>query len=136
MAFARSLLLYPLMAVVFFGLDMIWLGVVAKGFYARALAHLMSPTVKWTPAFVFYGIFLVGVEVFVVLPGSQQGSAARTALFGALFGLVAYATYDLTNWATLRDWPPAVALVDMAWGAVLTGTVSLAGHVIARRLTG
>ncbi len=84
MTFARSLLLYPLMAVVFFGLDMVWLGVVAKGFYARELAHLMSPTVKWAPAFVFYGIFLVGVEVFVVLPGSQQGSAARTALLRRL----------------------------------------------------
>ena len=136
MTFARSLLLYPLMAVVFFGLDMVWLGVVAKGFYARALAHLMSPDVKWAPAFVFYAVFLVGVEVFVVLPGSQQGSAARTALLGAFFGFVAYATYDLTNWATLRDWPPVVALVDMAWGAVLTGTVSLAGHFIARRLAG
>jgi uncharacterized membrane protein len=136
MTLAQSLLLYPLMAVVFFALDIVWLGVIAKGFYARGLAHLMSSTVNWAAAFVFYAIFLVGVEVFVVLPGVEHGSVARTALLGAFFGFVAYATYDLTNWATLRDWPAAVAMVDMAWGAALTGTVSLAGHLIARRLAG
>lgn len=136
MTLRQSLLLYPLMAVVFFGLDMVWLGIISRGFYARHLGHLLSPTVNWAPALVFYAVFLAGVEVFVVLPGVAHGSVARTALLGAFFGFVAYATYDLTNWATMRDWPPVVAVVDMVWGAVLTGCVSLAGHLIARRLGG
>jgi len=106
--------------------DGVWLGAVARTFYRRHLGSLMAERPNWTAAVAFYLLYVLGVTVFAVLPGADAGSVAESAWRGALFGLVAYATYDLTNAATLRGWPNIVTAVDMAWGTVLTTAVASA----------
>ena len=120
----RFLKLYGLGAVVCFGLDLIWLGVVAKGFYQRELGHLMRPDVRWVPAVLFYLIYVAALVVFVVIPSIEKQSLQRAVLLGAFFGLAAYAAYDLTSLALIRDYPMAAAIVDLAWGSALSATVS------------
>ncbi len=134
MSVTRIMLTYLMTTVVFFAVDMLWLGVVAKGFYRRHLGHLLAEQVNWTAAIVFYLLFIAGILVFAVFPALDGGSLGRAALLGCLLGLLTYATYDLTNLATLKGFPPIVAVVDLAWGTVLTGVVSSAGFLIARRL--
>lgn len=114
-------------------LDALWLGRVAPAFYQSRLAHLLGPTPNLAAAAVFYLLYVVGVVALVVTPSLQEGVLFRAALRGALFGLVAYATYDLTNLATLRDWPWIVTVVDMLWGTVLTAVSALAGAWLAGR---
>jgi uncharacterized membrane protein len=119
--------IYLAMLLAFFAVDMVWLGLVARTFYRNQIGHLMAPTVNWPAAIIFYLLYLLGMLVFVVLPGVESGSLGQTLLRGAFFGLITYATYDLTNLATLRDWPVTVTLVDMAWGTLLGTLVSWAG---------
>lgn len=126
--------LYLVAIPVFFVLDMLWLGVVARGFYQDQIGHLLRERVNWGAAVVFYLVFLVGVVVFVVLPAIERQSLQHALLYGALFGLVTYAAYDLTNLAVARDWPLAVTLVDLAWGSALTATVSGVTYWLAHRL--
>ena len=134
MSAKRIVLTYLMTTVVFFAVDMLWLGVVAKGFYRRHLGPLLAEQVNWTAAIVFYLLFIAGILVFAVFPALDKGSLGRAVLLGCLFGLLTYATYDLTNLATLKGFPPIVAVVDLAWGTFLTGVVSTAGFLIARRL--
>ena len=133
MSVSRVLAVYALTLLTFLACDAVWLGVVAKGLYRRELGHLLAPEVRWWAALVFYLIYVVGVLVLVVLPG-RGGSLATVAALGALFGFVAYATYDLTNLATLREWPLLVTAVDLVWGAVLTAATAAAGWLYARWL--
>jgi uncharacterized membrane protein len=119
--------LYAVTLVAFFAIDMVWLGLVANGFYKKYLGFLMSPSVNWYAAFIFYFLFIAGILVFVVLPGLKANSLPVTLLRAAFFGLICYATYDLTNHATVRDWPLIITIVDMIWGMVLTTLVSLVG---------
>ncbi|MEJ5357076.1 MAG: DUF2177 family protein [Desulfobacterales bacterium] len=127
-----ALKIYAAMLVVFFAVDMLWLGWVARGFYRKHLGHWLAAEPHWPAAVLFYLLFILGVLVFVVLPGLASGSLGRTLALGALFGLVTYATYDLTNLATARDWPLVVTLVDMAWGTVLSTLVAAAGFLAGR----
>lgn len=126
--------LYLIALPVFFAIDMVWLGLIAKGFYRRQIGSLMREAVNWPAAVIFYLLFILGLVVFVVAPAVDDGSWLRALLYGALFGLIAYATYDLTNLATLRDWPLLVTVVDLIWGAVLAASVSVATYGIAVRL--
>jgi uncharacterized membrane protein len=119
---------------VFFAVDMVWLGVVARGFYKKHLGGMLADRVTWPAAIVFYLMFIAGILLFVVYPAIVKGSLGRAVLLGCLFGLITYATYDLTNLATLKGFPVVVAVVDMAWGTVLTGVVATAGYLVARRL--
>jgi uncharacterized membrane protein len=130
----QMLLLYLITLAVFFMIDMIWLGVVAKGFYRRHLGPMLSPKVNWAAAVLFYLLFIVGLVVFVIKPALVGGEPLKALLFGALFGLISYATYDLSNLATLKDWPLVVTIVDLIWGTVLGGAVSFAGALIGRSL--
>jgi len=125
------LYLYLATVPVFFAVDMLWLGIVARSFYQTQLAHLLAPTVNWPVAISFYLLFIGGLIFFAVLPALEDRSLLKAACMGALFGFMCYATYDLTNWSTIKDWPAAVALVDMAWGAVLSATVASASYLIA-----
>jgi uncharacterized membrane protein len=125
--------LYLATLLVFFAIDMVWLGLVARTFYARYLGFLMGPT-NWLAAIIFYLLFVLGILVFVVVPGVKEGSLMMTIIRAALFGLITYATYDLTNLATIKDWPILVTVVDMIWGTVLSLLVSLASFFIARWL--
>lgn len=123
--------LYLIALPVFLALDMLWLGIVAKNFYRSQLGFLMRPDINWPAALVFYALFIVGLVVFVIAPAVDRESWMQALALGALFGLISYATYNLTNLATLKDWPLAVTVVDLAWGAVLAGTVSIVTYVIA-----
>jgi len=131
MTIAAFVKLYFATLVVFLAIDMVWLGVLAKGFYQRHLGDLLRPDVRWGAALLFYLIFVGGVLLFAVLPALERASFRYAVLLGGLFGLIAYATYDLTNLATLRGFPPIVAVVDMVWGFVLTAVVAGAGYKIA-----
>jgi uncharacterized membrane protein len=131
---AYYLKLYSSTLLIFFAVDMVWLGLVARTFYGKYLGYLMAPSVNWLAALLFYLLFIVGILVFVVLPGLQSGLMRDTLLRAALFGLITYATYDLTNLATIKDWPLVLSVVDMAWGTTLSVIVSYAGLFIGRRL--
>jgi len=126
--------LYLVCLAVFFLIDMLWLGLLARNFYQQQLGFLLNPRTNWLAAVIFYLIFVAGVVVFVVLPGAQTGSLARTLILGAFFGLVTYATYDLTNLATLKGWPITMVVVDIGWGMTLSTLVSLAGFWAVRWL--
>lgn len=132
MSFKQALILYGITLAVFFLIDMIWLGLVAKGFYRRQLGGFLSPDVRWGAAFLFYVLYIVGLLVFVVRPALSRGAPLEALLFGALFGLICYATYDLSNMATLKQWPPIVTVVDLVWGTALGGAVSFLSAVIGR----
>ena len=126
--------LYCLALPIFFGLDMVWLGVAAKSFYTKQIGFLMTPKVNWAAAILFYLLFLAGLVVFVIAPAVEKDSWVRALMLGALFGLTTYATYDLTNLATLKDWPLALTVVDLIWGTILAGSVSVGTYLIARKI--
>jgi len=126
--------LYLLTIPVFFAVDLLWLGVLAKNFYQNSLSHLLSPAVNWPAALLFYLMYIIGIIVFAVRPGLEEASLTRAAAWGALFGFFTYATYDLTNLATLRDWPLRVVFVDIAWGTLLCTLVSGMSYLIGRWL--
>ena len=134
MTFKQAVTLYLITLAVFFVIDMIWLGVVAKDFYRKHLGTMLSPKVNWAAALLFYLVFIVGLLIFVIRPALAQGEPLKALLLGALFGLISYATYDLSNLATLKDWPIIVTVVDLVWGATLGGLVSLAGTLLGRWL--
>ncbi|MDH4196363.1 MAG: DUF2177 family protein [Candidatus Aminicenantes bacterium] len=134
MSVKQALVLYAITLAVFFLIDMVWLGVVAKGFYRRHLGVLLSPKVNWPAAILFYLIFIVGLLVFAVRPALLRGAPLEALGLGAFLGLVSYATYDLSNLATIKDWPLIVTVVDLVWGTVLGGSVSFLGALLGRRL--
>lgn len=123
--------LYAIALPVFFLIDMTWLGLVARNFYVGQLGSLMRSPINWVAAISFYALFIVGLVVFVIEPAVAKHSWTHALLFGAFFGLITYATYDLTNLATLRDWPLLVTVVDLVWGMVLAASVSVATYFIA-----
>ena len=126
--------LYAIALPVFFAIDMVWLGLVAKNFYRNQIGFLMTPNINWVAAVIFYLLFIVGLVLFVITPAVEKGSWMHALLFGALFGLITYATYDLTNLATLKDWPLLVTIVDLVWGAVLAASVSAVTYFIANKI--
>ena len=125
--------LYAIALPVFFAIDMVWLGLVAKNFYSDQIGFLMRSEIYWPAALVFYLLFVVGLVVFVVAPAMQKNSWRHALALGALFGLITYATYDLSNLATLNGWPILMTVVDLAWGATLAASVSTATYFIARK---
>jgi len=134
MSLKNTVFLYLLTLAIFFLIDMIWLGMVAKNFYRRQLGGILSPKVNWPAAILFYLLFVAGLLLFVISPALARGGALQALWRGAFFGLIAYATYDLTNLATLKNWPLLVTVVDLAWGAVLGGAVSFLSALAASRL--
>ena len=130
------LVAYLTTAVVFLAVDAVWLGFVARDFYAERLGGLMKSPVDLRIAAGFYAVYVVGIVIFAVAP-ALEADAWRTALVkGALFGFFAYATYDLTNLATLEGWPVSVSVVDVVWGTGLTGGSALMGFVLTKKLVG
>jgi uncharacterized membrane protein len=125
--------LYLSAFVAFLAIDMVWLTVVAREFYRKQLGFLHIQSNLWA-AFAFYLLFVAGLLVFVIVPAVEAGSLRKALLLGAFFGLVTYATYDLTNQATVKDWPWILTLVDMTWGAVLATSVSCLGYLVGRWL--
>lgn len=130
------LVAYIAAAAGFLLLDFLWLGFVAKGFYRQEIGALLLDKFNMAAAIGFYLVFVVGVVIFAVLPALQAGSWKTALLYGALFGFFTYATYDMTNLATLKGWSLSVTFVDIAWGTLLTGTASLLGYAAARAVSG
>ena len=130
----RFLLVYAITLPIFFGIDLVWLGVVANAFYPRHLGHLLGDSVRWAPAILFYLVYIAGIVFFAIKPAVEAGNARLALVNGAFLGFLAYATYDLTNQATMRDWPLIVTVVDLMWGTVLTGTVAVVSYLVSRRL--
>lgn len=126
--------LYLIALPVFFAIDMVWLGLIAKNFYAKYIGFLMRTDVNWTAALLFYFLFIAGLVVFVITPAFEKHSWETALILGALFGLITYATYDLTNLATLKDWPLLVTIVDLLWGMTVSASVSTITYLIAVRL--
>jgi uncharacterized membrane protein len=126
--------LYLFTVPVFFAIDMLWLGYLARNFYKTQLQHLLSPEVNWPAAFIFYFVYIAGILFFAVRPGLSAQSLGIACLYGALFGFFTYATYDLTNLATLTNWPIKVVVVDIAWGTLLCTLVGGASYLIGTRL--
>jgi len=119
----------------FLAIDMLWLGLVARSFYQQSLGFILAPNPNWFAGGIFYLLFVAGILFFVVVPGLISGSLKATLLRAALFGLVAYATYDLTNLATIKGWPLLITVVDLLWGTFLTISVSLVGFVVGKRFS-
>ena len=117
-------------------LDAAWLGLIAPRFYRKHVGYIMADKPNWTATIFFYLIFILGVTFFVVYPGWQHDQATMAlALTGGLFGFVTYATYDLTNQATLKNWPVIVTIVDLAWGTVLIAAVGVVAVTILKVVT-
>ena len=117
---------------VFFIIDMVWLGVVAKGFYRKNLAFILSPDVNWPAAMSFYLIYIIGIIFFAVLPAIERASLTRALVWGGLYGFFTYATYDLTNMALIKDWPFKVVIVDILWGTFLCAAVATSSYGISK----
>jgi uncharacterized membrane protein len=125
--------LYLIALPVFFAIDMVWLGLIAKNFYREKLGFLMGSSFNWIAAIIFYILFIAGLVFFVISPAISKQSWIHALLAGAFFGLITYATYDLTNLATIKDWPLVITIVDLVWGMVLAGSVSVVTFLIAKK---
>ncbi len=124
---------YVATAIIFLFIDFIWLAYVAKNFYFSRLGDLLLEKPNMAVAAGFYAIYVVGIIIFAVAPALQSGSWKTALIYGALFGFFAYATYDMTNLATLKNWSVTVSIVDTIWGTVLTGTSALLGYLVVRQ---
>lgn len=132
MVFVKYLILIALTFVVFLVFDLVWLIKISPRFYKKNLGHLMAEKVNYAPAIIFYLIFIVGITLFVIGPAYVGGRGWSYALiYGAVFGLVTYSTYDLTNFATLKKWPLNVTLADIAWGSFLSTATSISVYYLA-----
>ena len=125
---------YVAAVVLFAAIDMAWLTTMGAALYRSTLGDILLPTVHIPPAIAFYLLFPLGIVVFAVMPGLRAGSAQTALLYGALFGLFTYATYDLTNFATLRNWTVKITLIDIAYGTVAVAVVSVLVYLLARWL--
>lgn len=128
---SKIFITYLLTIPVFFAIDIVWLGLVAKNMYDKYLGFLLADKVNWVAAILFYLVYIFGIIYFAVLPGIEKGSLVKVAVSAALFGAIAYATYDLTNLATVKNWPLNITVIDIIWGSVLTTLVAICSYYIA-----
>lgn len=124
---------YVVALVIFLGVDMVWLGTMAPRFYRPTMGDIALETVNMPAAIAFYALYPIGLLVFAVAPALRDGSLGTAIVYGALFGFFTYMTYDLTNWATVRNWTLALTLVDVAWGTLLAGATAAATFLVASR---
>jgi uncharacterized membrane protein len=132
----KYFLLYLIATLIFFTIDMIWLGWLAKDFYWKKLDFILTDQTNWTAAIIFYLIYIAGILYFAVVPGLNAGNWQIALLNGALFGFFCYATYDLTNMALIKGWPLEVVIIDIIWGAVLTGSVAVLSYLFGNKFIG
>jgi len=126
--------LYALTVPIFFIIDIIWLGVIAREFYRRNLGFILSPDVNWKAAVSFYLMYIVGIIFFAVRPAVNSNSWGQAAILGALYGFFTYATYDFTNLATIKNWPIPIVIVDIVWGVCLCMLVATISYAMAKWL--
>lgn len=132
----KYLTTYGATLVVMLLIDLLWLGVIAKPLYQQGIGHLMAEKPNLVAAAFFYLLYPVGIVIFAIAPDAASASWLKTFTAGALFGFFAYATYDLTNLATLKNWPVSLALIDIAWGSFISGLSALAGKAVFVRFAG
>lgn len=125
---------YLIAFVVFFTIDLIWLGVVAKKLYRDHLGFLLSPNPNWAAAIAFYLLFIIGIIFFVINPALEKESLRYALFAGLFFGFITYATYDLTNLATIANWPLKITIIDLIWGSTLCGLVSVITYTILTKI--
>lgn len=125
---------YLVAFVVFFAIDLVWLGVVAKNMYKEHLGFIMSPNVNWVAAIGFYMVFIAGLIFFALNPAIEKNSIVYAILVGGFFGFITYATYDMTNLATLKDWPVFITVVDIIWGTVLCSLTTTVSFLVLKFL--
>lgn len=130
----QFLKVYALTLVIFFLVDIVWLGVISKKLYKEYLGHLMAPNVNWAAALVFYFLFIAGLVFFVIMPAIKKGDFMYAITVGAFFGLITYGTYDLTNLSTLKDWPLNITIIDLIWGTFLNAATSGITYFVATSL--
>ena len=126
---------YLITLVIFTLIDLVWLLFISRKLYQEKIGHLMAPKANMAAAAIFYLLFIAGIVFFVVNPAAEKQSVLYALGAGAFFGLVTYATYDLTNLATLRDWPVSITIIDLAWGSFVTGTTSAIATWIGGKLS-
>jgi len=126
----KYILLYIATLIVFFLIDLVWLGVISKSLYKNEIGHLMADQAKIIPALVFYLLYVIALLILAVIPGLKESTFIKTLLFSSLLGFISYGTYDLTNFATLKDWPVMIVFIDMAWGTFLTASVGSLSYVV------
>lgn len=124
--------MYVIAFIAFVVIDAIWLLFISKNLYQNEIGHLMADKAKLIPAIIFYLIFLVGLVYFVINPAVQNKDVTKLLLSAALFGLITYATYDLTNLATLKDWPLKITVIDLIWGTTLSTAVSYITYIVCK----
>lgn len=129
----QFLKLYLMTFVVFFLVDIVWLSVISKKLYKEYLGHLMGP-VNWPAALIFYFLFIAGLVFFVITPAIEKESLVYAITVGAFFGLITYGTYDLTNLATLKDWPVTITVIDLIWGTFLNAATAGITYYVATNL--
>ena len=134
MSIGKTLALYGICTAVFFAIDLVWLSTATPRIYKPALGNLLADQPKLGVAAAFYLLYIVGVIALAVIPGVREGAVLGALWRGALFGFLAYATYDLTNLATVRDWPVNITIIDLIWGTSLNSAVAVAGYYAARWL--
>jgi len=127
------LIKYIVTFLVFLGIDAIWLGLIAKNFYSKTIGHLMADKPNLLAALIFYLFYVFGIIVFAINPALKEKNPMVALQLGALLGFIAYATYDMTNLATLKNWPLHVTVIDIIWGTFLTGSVSLVSYLILKK---
>ena len=126
--------MYFITLAVFFVIDLTWLGLIAKNLYSQQLGFIMKENVNWIAAVTFYLIFIIGIVYFVVNPAIINDNWRYALFAGMLFGFITYATYDLTNLATLKDWPLKITIIDLIWGTSLGGLTSIISFLINKRI--
>lgn len=124
--------LYLISLPIFAAIDLLWIGVIAKNFYKDQIGHLMASEIRWGAVVLFYLLYLFGLVFFAILPAVRENSWIHAMVYGALFGLVCYATYDLTNLATLKKWPVKMVYYDLIWGAFVSGAVSWITYLVGK----
>jgi uncharacterized membrane protein len=129
-----TIISYLLTFIVFLIVDMFWLGIISKNLYQKYLGGFLTDRINWTAALIFYLIYVMGISIFAIYPAVNKDSAFNAILMGALFGIFTYATYDLTNLATLKGWPLNIVIIDILWGAFLSAIVSFSGFHIVKWL--
>ncbi len=129
----NNLKIYLITVVVFFLVDIVWLGFISKNLYKKYLGNLMAPNVNWTAAIIFYLLFISGLVFFVINPALAKDSLKYAILVGGFFGLITYSTYDLTNLSTLKDWPVNITIIDIIWGTFLNAATAGITFLVANR---
>lgn len=130
----RYFILYLITVGIFFAIDLTWLGLIAKNMYREKLGFILSDKVNWAAAIIFYLIYVGGIVYFAVVPAVEAQSYSTAILNGVLLGMLCYATYDLTNMATIAQWPLSITIIDIIWGGILTGSCATATYFISTKI--